>query len=228
MQRIELIYDGDCPNIDMARTQIKRALEKLSLPLKWKEWDRGDSAAPSYVQNYASPTILVDGRDVVGDEGMDGSAGCRVYVNPEGGLQGAPPVEEIVRALGKGKNRDSVWRNSLAALPAIGAVLLPTLGCPACWPAYAGILGSLGVSFFNYTPYLLPLTIVFLIIALASFAYHAQKRRGFGPLGLGLVASLAILLGKFTFASNAVLYSGVVLLVCASLWNAWPRSKQSN
>ena len=42
-----------------------------------------------------------------------------------------------------------------ALLPAIGAALLPKLTCPACWPAYAAVLSALGVSFVDYTPYLL-------------------------------------------------------------------------
>ena len=36
------------------------------------------------------------------------------------------------------------WRSSLATLPGIALAFLPKIACPACWPAYAGVLSSLG------------------------------------------------------------------------------------
>ena len=68
--------------------------------------------------------------------------------------------------------------SSLAVLPGIGAALLPAVTCPACWPAYAGLLSALGLGFANYTPYLLPLTIVFLTVALGALGYQALQRGG--------------------------------------------------
>gem|GEM_PF-4625209 len=35
---------------------------------------------------------------------------------------------------------------SIVALPAIAISLLPSVTCPACWPAYAALLSSVGVS----------------------------------------------------------------------------------
>lgn len=55
-------------------------------------------------------------------------------------------------------------------LPAIGVAFLPKSACPACWPAYAGLLSTFGISFVDYGPYLLPLTSLFLVIALAALA----------------------------------------------------------
>jgi hypothetical protein len=105
-------------------------------------------------------------------------------------------------------------------LPAVGAALLPKLTCPVCWPAYAALLSALGVSFIDYTPYLLPLTLVFLVVTLAILA--RRPRRGYAPLALGLIAAAAMLIGKFGFDSEIATYAGVALLVGASVWNAWP------
>jgi hypothetical protein len=105
-------------------------------------------------------------------------------------------------------------------LPAVGAALLPKLTCPACWPAYAALLSALGVGFVDYTPYLLPLTLVFLILTLAILAW--RPRRGYAPLVLGLIAAAVMLIGKFFFDSDTATYAGVALLVGASTWNAWP------
>ena len=115
------------------------------------------------------------------------------------------------------------WKHSLLALPGIGVSLLPKLLCPACWPAYAGLLSSIGLGFLISTTYLLPLTATFLALALAALAFRAGKRRGYGPFLLGIAAAAGILLGKFQWQSNSVLYSAVALLVIVSLWNSWPR-----
>ena len=113
-------------------------------------------------------------------------------------------------------------KQSLLALPGVGVSVLPKLACPVCWPAYAGLLSSVGLGFLISTAYLLPLTVVFLVLALATLAFRANIRRGYGPFVLGLVAGTAILVGKFVLESNLILYSALGLLVIASLWNAWP------
>lgn len=112
---------------------------------------------------------------------------------------------------------------SLAVLPGIGAALLPALACPACWPAYAGLLSSLGLSFVNYTAYLLPVTVVFLVIALGALGYQGYKRRAWGPALLGLTGAVILVVGRFVYESQPALYAGVALLIAASVWNAWPR-----
>lgn len=110
-----------------------------------------------------------------------------------------------------------------ASVPAIGTALLPAVSCPACWPAYAGLLSSLGLGFIDYSPWLMPLTIAFLAVALAALAWRGHKRRAYGPLVFGIVGSMVLVIGKFGFESETALYSGVVLVVGASVWNAWPR-----
>lgn len=100
---------------------------------------------------------------------------------------------------------------------------MPKLVCPACWPAYAGLLSALGLGFINYSPYLLPLTLVFLVVVLTTLALRAETRRGYAPLALGILAAVLVLIGKFHFDSNSATYTGVALLVGASIWNSWPR-----
>lgn len=112
-----------------------------------------------------------------------------------------------------------------ALVPAIGVALLPKLTCPACWPAYAGLLSSLGIGFVDYTPYLVPFTLVFLAISLGTMVYRAKSRNGYGPLSLGLLAGTVLMIGKFVFDSDAAMYVGLAVLVVASLWNSWPRAQ---
>jgi mercuric ion transport protein len=114
-------------------------------------------------------------------------------------------------------------KQGLLALPGVGVSLLPKLMCPACWPAYASVLSSLGLGFLISTTYLLPLTALFLIVAVGSLGFRASGRRGLGPLWMGVAAGALILGGKFYLESAPVTYAGIGFLIVASIWNSWPR-----
>src|SRR6266849_9503540 len=117
----------------------------------------------------------------------------------------------------------SRWKQGVLALPGICVSILPKLACPACWPAYAGLLTSLGLGFLISVVYLLPLTAAFLVLALGAMLFRARERHGYGPFVLGIVAAIGVLLGKFVWESNPIMYGAVGLLVISSLWNTWPR-----
>lgn len=231
MMTVELIYFRECPNVSLARERLLRAFATTGITPRWQEWEHNDSASPAHARAYGSPTILVDGRDVTNMEPSGEEAGnCRVYAQMAGSFGGAPAVDAIAAALREplaSAPARAGWRSSFAALPPIGAAALPKLTCPACWPAYSGLLSAMGVSFVNYTPYLLPLTAVFLLLSLIALGWRARRRRGYGPLCLGLAASVVLLAGKFAFDSDAAMYAGMAVLVAASLWNAWPRARQA-
>ena len=72
--------------------------------------------------------------------------------------------------------------------------MLPKLACPLCWPAYAGLLSSVGLGFLISAQYLFAVTIGFLVLALAALAFRAKHRHGYGPFSMGLVAAAGVLL----------------------------------
>lgn len=226
--QVELVYEQSCPNIEGARLQLLRAFSQLGLSPRWQEWDTGRETTPQRLRGLGSPTILVDGRDASGDWAESDGACCRVYAHDESVGRGVPAVTDIVQALkaaGAAASRLGSWRNwrlNSSMLPAVGVAFLPKIFCPACWPAYAGLLSAMGIGFFDYTPLLLPLTAAFLVLALAGLAWRAGARRGYRPLALGLLASVILLVGKFGFSSDAAMYAGLALLVGASVWNTWP------
>jgi hypothetical protein len=94
MPIVDLIFEDSCPNVDTARAHLREALLALRLAPAWSEHRIGDTASPARVHGYGSPTILVDGRDVAGEQPAS-DACCRLY----GAGQGAPPVDVIARAL---------------------------------------------------------------------------------------------------------------------------------
>ena len=231
MPSVDLVYDKDCPNIEGARAQLMRAFSQAKVNAKWEEWDSADPKAPSRVQGYGSPTILIAGKDVGGTAPVEGASCCRLYEHEGSGLRGVPSVPDIALALAdaasttpsSGTTKGGGWRTNAATVPAIGLSLLPKVACPACWPAYAGFLSSVGLGFLIDTSYLLPLTTVFLAIAVGALAFRAKRRRGYRPFVIGLVASAVVLIGKFNFESDAAMYVGLAVLVAASLWNSWPK-----
>ena len=116
-----------------------------------------------------------------------------------------------------------VLKQGLLALPGVGVSLLPKLTCPICWPAYAGLLSSVGLGFLISARYFFAFTSGLLILSVTALAFRAGKRHGYGPPVLGLAAAAIVLLGKFSLESSATVYGGLMLLVAASVWNSWPR-----
>lgn len=115
------------------------------------------------------------------------------------------------------------WKQALLAVPGIGVSLLPKLTCPICWPAYAGLLTSVGLGFLISERYMFAVTAGFLLVSVGALAVRARVRRGYAPAVLGLVAGAIVLLGKFSLESSGATYSGLGLLIAASVWNSWPR-----
>ena len=225
---VELVYEKTCPNIAAAREQLLRAFGETGLTPRWREWEISDPAAPAHVHGYGSPTILVDGKDVSGADVSGDDLCCRLYAHGETGRQqGVPAQADIGIALRKRASTSSSpgggMKLNSSLLPTIGVALLPKLTCPACWPAYAGLLGALGLGFVDYTPYLLPLSVLFVVAVLATLAYRARQRHGYRPLLLGALAGTLLLIGKFQYDNDTIMYLGLGLLIGASVWNTWPR-----
>jgi mercuric ion transport protein len=230
MPLVELVYDADCPHVSAARENLLRAFAAAGLEARWREWRSDDPDAPDHVRGFGSPTILVDRVDVAGAESVTGTRSCRLYEPVNGEYHGGPPTSLIIDALRRSGRSDAApavakvrgsWRGSIAMLPALGAAVLPKLACPACWPAYAGLLSSIGLGLLLESTFLLPLTSGFLAIAVVLLAFGARRRRGYGPFGMGLVSIPMVLVGEFVLESDAWLYGGLAMLVGASMWNSW-------
>ena len=100
--RVELVFDADCPNVESARTMLRAALRLVGQQAAWTEWDRADVNTPETFRVFGSPTVLVNGIDVAsGDDGsiaVEGKA-CRLYVDGDGCICGAPALPIVVAAI---------------------------------------------------------------------------------------------------------------------------------
>ncbi|MFO7603808.1 MAG: hypothetical protein R6X06_08330 [Gammaproteobacteria bacterium] len=246
--KVELVYEQTCPNIAAAREQLRRAFSAAGLEPRWQEWDVARADAPAYTRGYGSPTILVNGVDITGEAATRDDLCCRVYADTDSPNLGVPPLAQIAAALRQGATTPELipetiqepipappgtppparrlFALNLSLLPGVGTALLPKLTCPACWPAYAGLWSSLGLGFFDYTPYLLPAMLAFIGIALFALGFRARQRRGYGPLLLGSLAAAPLLASTFFTDSDVLMWTALTVLVGASLWNTWPRAAQ--
>lgn len=228
---VVLLYDRACPNVPAARANLMRAFSEARVTASWRE--ELVDGAPVLARAFGSPTILVNGEDVA-NLGPAQAACCRTYPDGRGRLVGAPPVEMIAAALRRHEPAEpavpavvpararSSAKTTLGVVPGVLLALLPKVACPGCWPAYAGVLGSLGLGFLLDTAWLLPLTLVALAAALLALGIRAPRRRGYGPLLVGAAASAALVTGKFVLEWDPMMWAGVAALVAASVWNAWP------
>ncbi|MBN9748482.1 alkylmercury lyase [Amycolatopsis sp. A1MSW2902] len=78
--RVELLTAPDCPNAEAARSLVAECLAESGL----------DAAVVERVGSYRSPTILVDGVDVMGTPGPVTADACRLDV---------PTRERVLAAL---------------------------------------------------------------------------------------------------------------------------------
>lgn len=114
-------------------------------------------------------------------------------------------------------------RRSIAAFASgFGAWLVPAGICPVCWPAYAGAATSLGFGFTLDAGFLVPVAALLLVLSLFALGYRAERRRGFGPLVLGVVGAAGVLAGKLWLSSEVLSYLALAAIVGAGVWNSWP------
>ncbi|NGX42171.1 MAG: hypothetical protein K940chlam7_00448 [Chlamydiae bacterium] len=221
MTKIELIYDADCPNVDKARANLKKALVNLSVDNKWTEWERTQNSAPAYVQRYGSPTILIDenpiGKSEVNEEGNS----CSIYLDEHGNMSRVPSINQIRTAIRevflKRKKRPLIGIVSSSGASILA--LIPIISCPLCWPAYTALLSALGVGFFNYSLYL-----IFLLIGLIGFAsfllwrdYRFHNR--LLPFLLALIGGTLVIIAKIIYPNDPLMFAGILSLVVASIVN---------
>lgn len=225
-RKVEFIYDQDCPNVGAARAALMEAFSISGVIPKWQEWDRNSDASPKYARDFGSPTILVDGQDIAGGS-ASGANSCRVYT-VNGQLTGIPAVGLIAEKLSPNVIKKRSFGGAFAAFPAIGIAVLPKLTCAACWPAYAALMSSIGVGFFNYTDYLLPITLTALAVSLFALGVTALRSKSYRVFSLGIVAAALIFVGKFWFESDPITYTGAAILIGASIWSALLRTKFSS
>ena len=76
---VQLFYVAGCPNVEAARILIRTCRERLAFEIAFEEYE-GD---------YPSPTIRVDGVDVMGEAEEISGRACRLELPTEARLMAA-------------------------------------------------------------------------------------------------------------------------------------------
>lgn len=96
---IELLYFGDCPNWKVAAERLASiAAERPDFTVTHHLVESAEEA--ERWDFHGSPSILLDGVDMLADPDAGTGLTCRVYQTPEGPA-GAPTVEQLRAAIAR-------------------------------------------------------------------------------------------------------------------------------
>lgn len=100
---VELLYVEGCPHVDVARARLGEAARLVATQFEVRERRVADGTEASSIGMSGSPTILVDGVDVVVGDATP-SMSCRLYRSGEQ-VDGAPSVDVLTRFLARAVDR---------------------------------------------------------------------------------------------------------------------------
>jgi hypothetical protein len=97
--RVELLAVEDCPHLEQARRDLESVLHKgiIEVPIQLVFVTGRDDA--EFLGFQGSPTIRVNGDDVVPQPELPVALACRIYRDTEGRARGSPPIESIRAAV---------------------------------------------------------------------------------------------------------------------------------
>jgi hypothetical protein len=97
--RVEILHVPDCPNVALLEVRLRQAHADQRAELDVTHHVVEDLEAAVALGMTGSPTLLVDGVDPFACPGLTPSLSCRLYPDETGHLAGAPPVDDLRRAL---------------------------------------------------------------------------------------------------------------------------------
>ena len=97
--RVELLAVEDCPHLEQARRDLESVLRKgiIEVPIQLIFVTGVEDA--EFLGFQGSPTIRINGDDVVPAPELPIAFGCRIYRDAEGRTLGSPPIESIKAAV---------------------------------------------------------------------------------------------------------------------------------
>lgn len=138
--KIQLLYFDGCPNVERARAALRDAMAAERIDQAVEEIDVESPDVPDFARGWGSPTVLIDGADVIGAVRSTGSA-CRLYAD------GAPSVA-LIRARLATVRHGVVRPRGPATLPMMGAILAAFAASACCLiPALLAVAGLSGAAF---------------------------------------------------------------------------------
>jgi hypothetical protein len=97
--RVELLAIEDCPHLEQAHRDLESVLHKGIIETPIQLIFVGGPEDAEFLGFQGSPTIRIDGEDVVPQPDLPVALGCRVYRDTQGRMLGSPPIESIRAAV---------------------------------------------------------------------------------------------------------------------------------
>ena len=97
--KVQLLTFAGCPNSAAAREMLRSVLASAGITAPIEEVDANAPETPDSLRGWGSPTILIDGVDVGGQEPAGTS--CRLYLDEDGRLRGTPSEARLRSALAR-------------------------------------------------------------------------------------------------------------------------------
>ena len=100
-----------------------------------------------------------------------------------------------------------------------------TLVCPACIPALASLLASLGIGLAAKEQFIRPLLVGLLALAIASFAWSAKLHRHWWVVVAGFIGGALVYIGRYylgfdeLWMNQAATWAGTGVLIGTALVN---------
>lgn len=89
--------------------------------------------------------------------------------------------------------------------------------CPICWMAYLSLFGITGLQSIPYSPWLLPVFVILMLVNLLSVYRRGKHRNAFAPFYLSVLGVLLILIPGMWLEMTFVSYLGMAFLFSGSL-----------
>ena len=102
--KVQLLYFLDCPNAADTRKLLRRLMLECRVDAPVEEIDTTAPDTPEDLRRWGSPTILIDGLSVDGDQ-EPGGASCRLYHHDGKAPQGVPPEALIRTAIRRARSQ---------------------------------------------------------------------------------------------------------------------------
>jgi hypothetical protein len=97
--RVELLAIEGCPHLEQARRDLESVLRRGIIETPIQVILVGGTEDAEFLDFTGSPTIRINGDDVVPQPDLPIALGCRTYLDAEGRVAGSPPIEAIAAAV---------------------------------------------------------------------------------------------------------------------------------
>ncbi|MDB5283534.1 MAG: hypothetical protein JWO06_2609 [Bacteroidota bacterium] len=208
----ELVRPNDDDELRRLRNCLYSFIEAKDLVPHWKEWERSNDTAPSYVQKAMGGGVCLSGHYVKANDFSE--AGMTLLSND---------MEALHKELASGTKRKRKIAFS-SVVPVLNAILFAFFPkCAVCWMVYASFFSSMGIQLVQYHWWFKPLLAITLFLNLGFLLYRAKQRNGYAPFILGVAGCLQLLLFAYFWSSHFLLIAGFLLLLVASIYNSLPK-----